>query len=132
MDVWSPFVTMITLVTPSLFLYVPLGEKQELVLVCQIATAAQCLTRKVHGRGGVDAPAEGLQGVARQSKQCIHVAVVEVGQQLLGLLLHHRHQVLLLPPPHQGGGGANAGRRQESVPGEEASFGASLVLDRDG
>lgn len=86
----------------------------------------------MHGRGGVDAPAEHLQGVARQSEQGVHITVVEVGQQLLGLLLHHCHQVLLLPPPHQGGGGANAGRREESVPGEEASFGASLVFGRDG
>lgn len=96
--------------------------------VCQ----NQFLTGKMYRRGGVDAPAKHLKGVARQSEQSVHVTVVEVRKQLLGLLLHHCHHVLFLPPPHQGGGGANTGRSKESVPGEEPSFRASLIFGRIG
>ena len=93
--------------------------------VCARPTQEVCArpTQEVCERGGVDAAAQGLQRVAGQPQQGVHVAVVEVGQQLLGLLLHHLQQVPLLPPPpHQGRGrgGAPGGRRGQGVPGEQA------------
>lgn len=79
-------------------------------------------TQEMRERGGMDAPAQHLQGVACQSEQCIHIAVVKVGEQLLGFLLHHFHQILLLLPPEQGRGGANASRREQGVSGEEVAL----------
>ena len=70
----------------------------------------------------MDAPAQDLQGVACQSEQCIHIAVVKVGEQFLGFLLHHFHKVLLLLPSEQGRGGANARGREQGVPGEEVAL----------
>lgn len=80
------------------------------------------LTQEMHkGGGGVDALPQHLQGVARQSEQGIYVAVVEIGQQLMGFLLHHLHQVPLFLPPHQGRGWTNTGRREQGVSGEETA-----------
>lgn len=55
----------------------------------------------MHERGRMYALAQHLEGVACHFEQGIHITVVEVGQQLLGFLLHHFHQVPLLLPPHQ-------------------------------
>ena len=76
-------------------------------------------------------PAQRLQRVARQPQQGVHVAVVEVGEQLLGLLLHHLQQVPLLPPPSdqgRGRGGAPGGRRGQGVPGEQAGVQPAVLL----
>lgn len=79
-------------------------------------------TGEMHVRGGVYALAQHLQGVACHSEQGIHVAVVEVGEQLLGFLLHHFHQIPLLPLPHQGRRRTNASRRAQCVSGEETAL----------
>lgn len=63
--------------------------------------------------------AQHLQSVARHSEQGIHIAVVEVGEQLLGFLLHHLHQVPLLLPPHQRRRRTNTCRREQRVSRQE-------------
>lgn len=70
----------------------------------------------------MDSLAYHLQGVACQSEQSVDVAVVEVGEQLLGFLLHHFHQVPLLLSPHQGRRRANAGRGEHGVSGAEKAL----------
>lgn len=76
-------------------------------------------TEKRRERGSVYSFAYRLQGVACHSEQGVHVAMVEVGQQLVGFLFQYLHQIPPLLPPHQRRRRSDARSSAQCVSGEE-------------